>query len=75
MRVVRCEVMGMGVEVEDHVIILGKVLGVLMDSTSEDERADPENLGLVYVNKEYRSVSDGMSLEPEVNKGGRDTSP
>ncbi|KAI9724876.1 MAG: hypothetical protein M1812_000152 [Candelaria pacifica] len=76
MRVVRCEMMGMGVEVEDHVIILGKVVGVLMDSSSNgEERADPKDLGLVYVNRQYRSVGDGISLEPDVNKDGGATEP
>lgn len=71
MKVIRCEMMGMGVEVEDHVIILGKVVGLLMESKSDGaETADMADLGLMYVEKGYRSV--GENISPEVGiKGNR----
>ncbi|KAI9707471.1 MAG: hypothetical protein M1836_000432 [Candelina mexicana] len=74
MRVVRCEMMGMGVEVEDHVIILGKVVGVLLNSNGDGEEGeDPKDLGLMYVNRGYRSLNDNISLDPHANIDGAET--
>lgn len=68
MKVLRCEVLEDGgktgglVEVGDHVLVLGKVVGIV-----EPPRGGREGLvvesGLCYADGRYRSVGDVIELE------------
>lgn len=69
-KVLRCELLeGQGlIGVGDHVLVLGKVLGIIEPST-ECESHDVERRGLCYLDRAYRKAGSVIELrEKDANK-------
>ncbi len=69
-KVLRCELLGDKglIEVGDHVLILGKVLGIIEPST-EHKSHDRERRGLCYLDRAYREVGSVIELpEKDANR-------
>jgi flavin reductase (DIM6/NTAB) family NADH-FMN oxidoreductase RutF len=65
-KVLRCELLedkGL-IEVGDHVLILGKVLGIIEPSTGHQSH-DAEGRGLCYLDRAYREVGSVIELPKE----------